>query len=71
MFLYYLLGINLFAFLLYASDKRKAYHRRWRIPERVLWLVAFAGGSSVAYIERRYFLFVTYLIISRYRKTQT
>ena len=23
------------------------------------------------YIERRYFLFVTYLIISRYRKTQT
>lgn len=27
--------------------------------------------ASVLYIERRYFLFVTYLIISRYRKTQT
>ena len=26
---------------------------------------------SALYIERRYFLFVTYLIISRYRKTQT
>lgn len=26
---------------------------------------------SALYIERRYFLFVTYLIISRYGKTQT
>ena len=26
---------------------------------------------SAVYIERLYFLFVTYLIISRYRKTQT
>ena len=32
------------------------------------WLI---GGVSALYIERRYFLFVTYLIISRYRKTQT
>lgn len=29
------------------------------------------GVVSALYIERRYFLFVTYLIISRYRKTQT
>lgn len=29
------------------------------------------GDVSAVYIERRYFLFVTYLIISRYRKTQT
>ena len=29
------------------------------------------GGVSALYIERRYFLFVTYLIISRYRKAQT
>lgn len=28
-------------------------------------------GLTTVYIERRYFLFVTYLIISRYRKTQT
>ena len=29
------------------------------------------GDVSALYIERRYFLFVTYLIISRYRKAQT
>ena len=29
------------------------------------------GVVSALYIERLYFLFVTYLIISRYRKTQT
>ena len=29
------------------------------------------GVVSALYIERRYFLFVTYLIISRYTKTQT
>ena len=33
--------------------------------------VALYGVVSALYIERRYFLFVTYLIISRYRKTQT
>ena len=34
------------------------------------WRGAF-GVVSALYIERLYFLFVTYLIISRYRKTQT
>ena len=34
------------------------------------WRGAF-GVVSALYIERRYFLFVTYLIISRYRKAQT
>ena len=29
------------------------------------------SGVKALYIERRYFLFVTYLIISRYRKAQT
>ena len=29
------------------------------------------GKQIALYIERRYFLFVTYLIISRYRKAQT
>lgn len=39
-----------------------------------LFLTDGRVGSVVVlalYIERRYFLFVTYLIISRYRKTQT
>lgn len=66
MFLHYLLAINLFAFLLYASDKRKAYHRRWRIPERVLWLVAFAGGSSGALLSMHLFHHKTHHLTFRY-----
>ena len=37
-----------------------------RLPHTYIYV-----GLSALYIERRYFLFVTYLIISRYRKTQT
>lgn len=33
--------------------------------------VGTVGVVSALYIERRYLSFVTYLIISRYRKTQT
>ena len=39
---------NLFTFLLYGIDKRKAVHHRWRIPERVLILCAFLGGAAGA-----------------------
>lgn len=66
MFLHYLLGINLFAFVLYASDKRKAYRRRWRIPERILWLVAFAGGSSGALLSMHLFRHKTRHLTFRY-----
>lgn len=66
MLFYYLLGINLFAFLLYASDKRKAYNRRWRIPERILWLVAFAGGSSGALLSMHLFSHKTRHLTFRY-----
>ena len=38
------------------------------ITNKWTWII---GVVSALYIERRYFLFVTYLIISRYRKTQT
>ena len=30
---YYLLGMNVLAFLLYGIDKRRAVKDRWRIPE--------------------------------------
>ena len=36
--LYYLLFINLFAFILMGLDKRKAKRGAWRIPERTLFL---------------------------------
>ena len=41
----YLVLINLDAFLLMRSDKRRAERGKWRIPEATLFLVAELGGS--------------------------
>jgi len=46
---YYLLGMNVLAFLLYGIDKRRAIKDQWRIPEATLLGVAFAGGSIGAW----------------------
>ena len=43
--LIYLLLINAAGLLLMLIDKHKAKNNLWRIPERVLLLVAFLGGS--------------------------
>ena len=42
---YYLLAVNIIACFFYGMDKWKARHGAWRIPERVLLLLAFVGGS--------------------------
>ena len=44
--LYYLLFINLFAFILMGLDKRKAKRGAWRIPERTLFLPVLLGGGA-------------------------
>ncbi len=44
-FLFYLLILNIFAYILMFADKRKAIKNKWRIPERVLILSALLGGS--------------------------
>lgn len=41
----YLIFINLTAFALMGIDKYKAIHRKWRIPEKTLFLSAVFGGS--------------------------
>lgn len=41
----YLIIINLVEILLMYVDKRRAISNKWRIPEKTLLLVAFAGGS--------------------------
>lgn len=40
----YLVGINLIAFVVYGVDKWKAKHKKWRVPEHTLLLLAFVGG---------------------------
>ncbi len=43
--LYYLLSINVIAFLIYGIDKLKAKKGKWRISEATLLLLAILGGS--------------------------
>lgn len=41
----YFLILNLLGFTLMGVDKWKARNRRWRIPEKTLFLTAVLGGS--------------------------
>ena len=43
--LLYLFTINAVALVLMLVDKIKAKKNRWRIPEKILFLAAIAGGS--------------------------
>ena len=47
---YYLLAINVVAFIMYGIDKYKAKKARWRIPEATLLLLAVLGGSIGAWM---------------------
>jgi Protein of unknown function (DUF1294). len=38
------------AFAMMGADKGKARNRRWRIPEKRLWMVAFLGGAGGAWL---------------------
>lgn len=50
-----LLAVNAAAFFLYGLDKWKAVHRRRRIREMTLLLIAAAGGSAGAFLAMRFF----------------
>ncbi len=41
----YLIFLNLVGFLIMGEDKRSAKMHRWRISERMLFLVSILGGS--------------------------
>ena len=45
---YYLIGVNLLTFIAYGIDKFKAKHKKWRIPEATLLILAILGGSPAA-----------------------
>ena len=41
----YFIIISLVTFFLFAEDKRRAKKKKWRIPEKVLFVLAAIGGS--------------------------
>lgn len=46
----YVLAVwNFVVFILYGIDKRKAYEKKWRIPEKTLILTAFLMGGIGAW----------------------
>ena len=47
-FYYYLIAVNVLAFFLMGTDKCRAKHHRWRIPEKTLFLSAILGGTAGA-----------------------
>ena len=51
--LYYLLAVNIVAFVLYGIDKYKAKRNKWRISEGALLTVAVIGGSIGAWAGMR------------------
>jgi len=51
----WLLSINLVTFLTYGYDKQIAGTGRMRVPERVLLLLALAGGSPAGWLGMRVF----------------
>ncbi len=51
----YLILINLYTWMMYGIDKWKALNGRWRIPEKVLLVIAAAGGSLGGLIAMKLF----------------
>ena len=47
--------LNVVAFCLYGIDKYRAIGGKWRIPEKVLLLLAAVGGSIGAYFGMQLF----------------
>ncbi len=44
----YCVLMSLVSFIQFGVDKRRARRRQWRIPEKVLFMTAMAGGSPGA-----------------------
>ncbi len=49
----YLLAISALTAFLYWRDKRAARKQTWRVPEAVLLLAGFAGGSVAGFAAQR------------------
>lgn len=52
---YYLVIVNILAFIMYGLDKQKAVKKQWRIPEVQLLGIAAIGGSIGAILGMQFF----------------
>lgn len=52
---FYLVAVNLLAFLLMGLDKRRAVRHRWRIPEKTLFFFPLLGGAAGGLIGMLFF----------------
>ena len=43
--IYYFLGMNIVSFILFGVDKKRSKCHAYRIPEKVLLLITFLGGT--------------------------
>ena len=48
--IYYLLTINIIAFIIYGIDKYKSIKHKYRISENTLMILAILGGSLGAFL---------------------
>jgi len=55
LFWYYIIAVNVLAFMVYGIDKAKARRHRWRVAEWVLLAFAVVGGSIGAILGMRCF----------------
>lgn len=52
---YYLIVINIITFVVFGADKYKAIKKKFRVPEKTLFLLAAAGGSVGALAGMSFF----------------
>ncbi len=62
----YLLVVNIAAFAVYGWDKMCAKRGMWRVPEKILLLLAFLGGSVGAMVGMAIFRHKTLHLKFRY-----
>lgn len=55
MIFYFLLILNIITLCVFGYDKYLAKTNKWRIPERILYLLTFIGGSLGAIVAMLFF----------------
>lgn len=51
----YFIMINITAFLTMGEDKKRARNHEYRISEKTLWILAFLGGGTGAFLGMKKF----------------